>query len=260
MALAENWYVQNGDGSIIGPLPEKQISADLIANKIVSGQRVRQGDDGPWCEAERARAVFRQLAEVGWYIRNGDEQFGPFTDAKLLELHRTGELAADAEVRQGIVGIWKPAGNLLSLWQNQKVSDTAANPGDTASQDAEFKKWSVEPIRQIAMKLNGENLAAKISPCSYLESLLLVSESDSQCIRVTRTNGDLIGHLGEENSKQLVANSQRGVSHIALLNSTMTESKTQPTVAIILCPPGATAEACRAFVDQNYRHKYTAIG
>lgn len=245
---------------MLGPFPEKQISADLLANKIVVGQRVRQGDDGPWCDADRARAVFRQLAEIGWYIRSGEEQFGPFTDAKLLELHRTGELAADAEVRQGIVGIWKPAGNLLRLWQNQKVSDAAVSPGDAESQDAEFKKWSTEPIRQVAMKLNGENLAAKLSSCSYLERLLLVSESNSDCIRVTRTNGDLIGHLGEENSKQLVANSQRGVSHIALLNSTMAEATTHPTVAIILCPPGATAEACRAFVDQNYHHKYKAIG
>ena len=258
--MAENWYVQNGDGSIMGPFAEKQISTDLLANKIVDGQQVRQGEDGPWCEAERARAVFRQLAEVGWYIRAGEEQFGPFTDAKLLELHRTGELAADAEVRQGIVGIWKPAGSLLSLWQNQKVSDTASGNGDTTAQGAEFKKWSVEPIRQVAMKLNGENLAAKISPCSFLERLLLVSDPNSDCIRVTRTNGDLIGHLGKENSKQLVANSQRGVSHIALLNSTIDDAKTQPTVAIILCPPGATAEACRAFVDQNYHQKHTAVG
>ena len=239
--MAEKWYVQSGNGDISGPLSEREVSADLLSGKISDTQRVRQGDSGPWCEAKRARAVFRQLSEVGWYIRSDDEVFGPFTDAKLLELHRTGDLAHDAELRQGVVGIWKSAAPLFAGWQAQTASQTIAD----AQMLGETSKWSVEPIRHVVMQVTIDDDSA---PCLPLERLVLRPDEASSTLRVERSNGAIVGRLGESDSRQLIANSQRGVSHVVLYNP----EANAPSVYVTICPPGTPPEACRAYIDQHF--------
>lgn len=253
--MAEKWFVQQEDGTVVGPLSEREVSDDLLSGKIHDRNRVRQGSSGPWCDADRARAVFQQLSEVGWYVRMDGEVFGPFTELKLLELHRVGDLASDSEVRQGVVGIWKPAPGVLSLWQQQKVPEPQQH--DTAGRNEfESRKWSIEPIRHVLMSLQYN--AQVVSACRPLERLLLEVDPNTPgaLVRASRTNGKSLGFLSENNSCQILANAERGMTHIALLHSNPNE--TPVLVAIVFCPMGATPEACIDYIDDQFREKHIA--
>ena len=260
--MAEQWYVQLTDGKITGPHLERDVSTDLLSGRIGDDQKVRQGVNGPWCEASRARAVFRQLADVGWYVRSNatvqEEVFGPFTDAKLLELHRVGDLELAAEVRQGTNGTWKSATALLSLWENQKVADSTnalqTNEPDEGSVDA--GKWSVEPMRHTILDLE-VRYSDTADRCDSLEHLLLKSNDDENMgdrLLVTRTNGQPVGYLSSDNSRQIVSNAERGLSHVTLLYSAPKKSPNAPVqVAVVLCPTGSLAETCKQYIDQHFR-------
>ena len=73
--MAEDWYIENADGSIRGPLSEREVATELLSGVILDSQRVRQGKSGQWCEAPRARTAFRRLAETGWYIQEAEQVF-----------------------------------------------------------------------------------------------------------------------------------------------------------------------------------------
>lgn len=262
--MSQPWYVKRTDGTVAGPFPERDVSADLLSGRIDDSQSVRQGDQGPWCPAARARVVFRQLAEVGWYIRNGQEVFGPFTDAKILQLHRDGELDPNADLRQGTQANWKSAEAVLSIFQNQKVPEVrqeAPANGDLKGYDSSESigggKWSIEPMRHaiVDLEVHYANTAKK---CAQLEHLLLQQTDDTQLgdrLLVTRTNGERVGYLGLENSRQILANSERGLTHVTLLHST--PNITPITVAVVLCPPGSSSEACKRYIDEKFRSAAT---
>ena len=254
--MAEQWFVKSADGSITGPLLERDIAADLISGKIDDAQFVRQGLNGPWCEATRARAVFQQLAAVGWYLRMKGEEFGPFTDARLLQLHRDGEVTADAEVRQGADGKWKSAESVLSIFQNQKTpaakKDDSVLDGET-DESVSGSKWSVEPLRHaiVALEVHYSSAAAN---CQRLEHLKLYTSDDPQMgerLLVARTNGERVGFLGLDNSRQILANAERGLAHITLLHSV--PSTTPVSVAIVLVPAGYNEQDCHRYIEEQFR-------
>ncbi len=253
--MAEQWYVRESGGKVTGPLLERVVSTDLLSGKIGDNQQVRQGSTGEWCDAARAREVFRQLASVGWYIRAQDEVFGPFTDAKLLELHRTGELDPAAEIRQGTAGNWKLAESTLSLWQQQKVpaaTNQSAEDRDS-SESVDGGKWSVEPMRHIFVDLE-VHYALPASNCAPFEHLLLKHNNDESMgerLLLTRTNDQRVGYLHPETSQQILANSERGLSHVTLFHSAKDNTV---QVAIVLCPPGSSSESCKEYINQQF-HK-----
>ena len=260
--MAEEWYVRDATGTVRGPLQEREVSTELLGGRIGDDQEVRQGADGPWCGAARARNVFRQLAEVGWYIRTNGEVFGPFTNAKLLQLHRENEMDATSEIRQGTSNAWRSASAVLSLWQQQKAPKSATNGESSAPTDEEDEstsggKWSIEPLRHIVVDLEVP-YAGTAKKCSPLEHLLL-NESDDDSLGdrllLTRTNGQRVGFLGIENSRQLLANAERGLSHVTLLHSAPSTASVQ--VAIVLCPPGTTSAACKQYIDEQFRPTVT---
>ena len=256
--MAELWFVKRADGTIAGPLLERDVAADLMSHEIDDTQFVRQGQSGPWCEAARARALFEQLAAVGWYVRINGEEFGPFTDTRLLQLHRDGELNQTSEVRQGSKGNWKPAESVLSIFQNQKAQRQATTNDESvlpseSDESVSGSKWSVEPIRHAVVDLEIPYSSAA-GNCERLEHLMLHTTTDPQMedrLLVARTNGERIGFLGLENSRQILANSDRGLSHIALLHSV--PSATPISVAIILVPPGYAENDCHRYIDEHFR-------
>jgi len=265
--MAEQWFVERADGKVDGPFHERQISADLLAGTISESLRIRQGVSGPWCSAARVRAIFQQLADEGWYVRALDETFGPFMPEKLLELSRTGELHVDAEIRQGTANPWKPAERVLSLWRTQKAphagdpsAAAVAQPSNSPSSPADPSrastpprtKWSTEPIRHYRLAL--ESVLPTINECVAYERLLLANdESQPGSLVVNRANAERIGKLSPTNSQQLLLNCKRGASHVVLFSETGS-----PEVTIIICPPGAVAEDCRRYIDENVRNERTS--
>lgn len=129
--MPEDWFVKNEDASVEGPYLEKDIAAKLLSGEISDTQRVRQGTAGDWCESPRARAVFQQLAEQGWYIRSDGNEFGPFTEHRVRELFQKGDLGSHAEVRRGTKMPWRPAADLSLLHQQQKASGVEVVPSPT---------------------------------------------------------------------------------------------------------------------------------
>ncbi len=257
--MAEQWFVELPDGKVDGPFHEREISADLLAGRISENLRIRQGTSGPWCSAARARAIFQQLADEGWYVRALEEVFGPFTPEKLLDLSRTGELHADAEIRQGTSNQWKPAERVLSLWRAQKAPPaTEPDPGDapgtktsswklSSTPSATTPKWSTEPIRHYQLAL--ESGLPTISQCEENERLLLAyDESQRDRLVVNRANGERLGRLSSTNSQQLLLNCQRGASHIVLFCAAESAE-----VTVIICPPGTVAEDCKRYIEENFR-------
>lgn len=255
--MAEPWFVKRADGTIVGPLLERDVAADLLAVKIDDTQFVRQGQNGAWCEAARARALFQQLADAGWYVRIKGDEFGPFTDTRLLQLHRDGELDHTSEVRQGIGGTWKSAESVLSIFQNQKTQqqDTTNSESALATETDESvvgSKWSVEPIRHAVVDLEIP-YSSSAGNCAHLEHLRLHTTTDQQMedrLLVARTNGERIGFLGLENSRQILANAERGLTHIVLLHSQ--PSTTPVSVAIVLVPPGYVENDCHHYIDEQF--------
>lgn len=253
--MAEQWYVQMPNGVVDGPFVERDVAAQLLNGSIKDACRVKQGLHGQWCEASRARAVFQQLAETGWYIRIGDDQFGPFTEARLLQLHASGEMADGSELRKGTNGTWKSADSILSLWQQQKVP----TPGAVASevQSIQSRQWSVEPIRHVIMAIEFE--------ASFNEGDLLPSErlllsmpspypdslDGSYRLSVMNTNGRHVGKLSEQNSRQVAQNAERGLSHLAMWYPRA--GRNRPEIALVLCPPGISPELCRQYIDRHLR-------
>ena len=247
--MAEPWFIQSADGTVSGPFHERQISADLIAGKIPVERRVRQGETGPWCDASRAREIFQQLAERGWYIQSAQDTFGPFTADRLLELHRLGELADDANVRQGSKTPWKPAVDVLSLWQSQPNSLNQAPP-DRQS------KWSTEPIRHymLPLELAFQPVFAK---CKSSERLRLIQADSNDRLAVVRSNDQTVGYFNHSNSQQLLANCERGITHVVLFPMT---SASLPEIAVVLCPPGTQSEECRSYINNNFSRTMSTNG
>ena len=256
--MAEQWFVERAEGKVDGPFHEREISADLLAGKISDELRIRQGTSGPWCPAARARAIFQQLADEGWYVRTADRTFGPFMPDRLLELSRKGELHPDSELRQGTSNQWKPAERVLSLWRAQKAppaeSDLPTEPKANVSESRPTKsssparsKWSTEPIRHYRLAL--ESALPAIKECVAFERLLLAND-DAQpgSLLVNRSNAQPIGKLNSTNSQQLLLNCRRGASHVVLFLE-----KEVPEVTIIICPPGTLAEDCKRYIEDNFR-------
>lgn len=254
--MAEKWFVEMQDGQVAGPFQERQIASDLIAGRIPSHLRVRQGERGSWCSADRVRQIFQELAEQGWYIRTGDQQFGPFTPVRLLELHRAGELQDQAYLRQGTTSEWKPADKVLSLWQTQtctaptsadQCTDVLADAGSPTRQ-GNRTQWSTEPIRHYYLPLE---LAYQpvIASCYPYERLLLRQAGDESRICLVRSNDQTVGYFSISNSQQLTANARRGITHIALFAADL---ETTTEVAMVLCPPGSSAEDCQSYIETNF--------
>lgn len=245
---AEEWYVQNDDRTVVGPMSERDVATELLSGKIAAPQRVRQGSSGDWCDAARARAIFQQLVEIGWYVRTGVETFGPFTSDKLINLHRAGDLAPEAEVRQGLDGSWKSARAILDQWQQQKAASPETSPD--ADKPDSVRKWSVEPIRHVLVRLERLPAAPK---CEPLERLLLEYPQDwpNGRLRVTTRHGDVVGALREPDSLLVEANAARGVTHVVLSHDDPKSSARE--VVLVMCPPGIEASTCQTYINEQFR-------
>ena len=228
--MVEPWFIEENDGTISGPFHERQVAVDLLSGKIDATQRVRQGDSGKWYPAERARNVFLELAEQGWYVRSNGQTFGPFTPNRILELSRSNELATDADLRQGLSGPWRPANSILALWQ--APPHTANDPPDTTSDTR--AKWITEPIRHytLPLELAQETVVASCHPLEHLQ-LQQSQRGAKEILAIVRSNDQIVGYLSELNSQQLLTNSRRGITHVILLATTDTATD----VVVILCPP-----------------------
>ncbi len=253
--VAEQWYVQMPDGAVEGPFVERDVAARLLDGSIADACLVKQGIHGQWCGASRARAVFQQLAETGWYIRAGEEQFGPFTEARLLQLHASGEMADGSELRKGTSGPWKSAESILSLWQQQKVPTPSAETPEVES--IQSRQWSVEPIRHVIMAIE---LDASVDEDELLpsERLLLSmtppfpeSLEGSYRLSIMNTNGRQLGKLSEQNSRQVAQNAERGLTHLAMWYPRSGRNCSE--IALVLCPPGISPELCRQYIEQHLR-------
>lgn len=244
--MAEAWYVKDQNGLVTGPFNERQIAADLLNDTITATGVVRQGKSGPWCPASRARDVFRELAERGWYIRVGTDSFGPFTSDRLLDLHRAGELADTAEVRQGTQGPWKPANGVLSLWQTRQMDQAFDQQG---MQPDRRTKWSTEPMRHFVLPI--EKAGQGSETCRPWEYVTLQTNPDQTEARIAvlRSNNSNIGYLSSPNSQQLLSNAQRGITHVALFSNPYANP---PEIAVILCPPGTESDECQQYIENHF--------
>lgn len=243
--MAEQWFVERPDGSVAGPFLERQISADLLSGKIGSELRVRQGT-GPWCPAARARAAFQQLADQGWYVKNGDTVFGPFTADRLLVLSQSGDLVENAEIRQGTQTLWKPAHKVLSLFKTKPAAPLTDSEQLESFQAADGKaKWSTEPIRHHIIEMDSV-FPTVVEDCLPYERLVLTDGADNGKLSLTRGNGQTVGFLSQTNTEQLLLNQSRGISHVVLL-----QKSTRNEIVIVLCPAGIPAEDCRAYIETH---------
>ena len=239
--MVEDWYIEELDGSIVGPRSEQQVREELFRGEIPGNLRVRQGN-GPWCSAQRVSDLFRQLADGGWYIQDDRGQsYGPFTPDRLLALHEAGEIGPDFLIRQGCQGDWNPAQNYFAMGANNLDSDIVAagtsNP-----------KWSVEPLRHYMLSIESA-VTNRVNACHDLERLFFRSNAASSIhLHVERSNGQEIGRLNRANSTQLLANSRRGIRHIALFGGV----EFAPQIVVILCPPGTKRESCHQYVEANF--------
>ena len=263
--MAEQWYIRSVSGDVTGPLAERDVSDDLLNGKIDDSQQVKQGLHGNWCDAARARAIFRQLAETGWYVRTGEQIFGPFTDSRLLQLHASQGIAEGSDVRQGLEGPWKPAKAVLSLWQQQKVPTAEPQTGDEeAIESVAGRKWSVEPIRHVVMSLQqgDTSIASQCEPFELLEFSLpgdqeLPAQVDSHdvSLNVTRADGTVLGQLTGQNCSQILGNAERGVRHLTLFHS---RDEGETRIVVVLCPPGVDAEVCHGYVSDQFQAELPA--
>ena len=99
-----------------------------------------------------------------------------------------------------------------------------------------------------------------VSKCAVLEHLLLKQTDEEQMgdrLLLTRTNDQRVGFLSPENSSQILMNAERGLSHVCLLYSAPTASPIQ--VAVVLCPPGSTSEACKQYIEENLRQRLADV-
>lgn len=265
--MAEIWFVEQRDGTVIGPMPEKQVCEDLLSGEIPGDARVRQGDTGPWCAASRVRDLFQQLANNGWYVSSGTQTHGPFTSMRLLELHRAGLIDGDAQLRQGPGGQWKRAADLFAVWavsppqvaqgslaQHEQIvesddSTVSSQSSSVATAASRQVKWSVEPVRHYVLPLE-DCVRGALEDCQRCERLFLqLPERGPRRITVHRSNSEKVGSLSESNTEQLLANRERGMRHVALLADSF-----QATIALVLCPPGTTREDCRDYIDVHFAH------
>lgn len=235
--MAQDWYIEQEDGSVAGPFAEKDVASRLLAGEIKDHQRVRQGDQSEWCGAQRARAIFQRLAETGWYIKDGDQTFGPFTDAKILDLYRADDLGDDACLRQGPHGDWKSAKSLLPQWVQQSARDPAGDSNTTVG------KWSVAPFRHVFMQLE----QSSVRDCRPFEHLTM--REQDQAIIVERACGQGVGQLSHEDALQIRANNERGVTHLSFV----VRDRGPNCIAVVLCPPGSSASMCHQYLDEHFR-------
>ena len=261
--MVEAWYIQDKGGETRGPFSEKQIQGWLDSGEI-DGMRVRQGGS-EWCDVSRARAIFRHLASIGWYVQHRGTAHGPFTDAKLRELYRSGEVDSDSEIRQGTTGPWKPAGAILARWQPQAVQAETPNPETAESGPAPDSKWSTEPICHVvvsvvglaAKNMDGSDRAEIVARCKRRERLFLEYPADHPSeeglLRVVRTNGRQLGCLSRADTQRILGNTQRGVTHIALLDSTQVTDRSAGLAVkliVVLCPPGTQSGQAARYISQ----------
>lgn len=251
--MAELWFVRNEDESVEGPFAEKDISIKLLSGEISDRQSVRQGAHGEWCTAKRARVVFEQLAEQGWYVRADDEIFGPFTDHRIRELHQTNGLGENVEVRRGTKMPWQPADSLSLLRQQQKAPSTGSQPKQSEQESVESivppgAKWSTEPMRHVFCELR-EVVGQTAARCEARERLLL-QERDGNIV-VLRSDQAVLGMLPSSDAQQILNNSTRGIMHITLLDSP--PSMIPVRIAIVFCPPGIEPKLCRDYIDEHLR-------
>jgi hypothetical protein len=79
----------------------------------------------------------------------------------------------------------------------------------------------------------------------------------SSRIVVTRTNGDTIGQLTANDAQQVMANSQRGATHVVLLDAVISRHGSDtPEVRIVavICPPGTIAKQSIDYINQTWPH------
>lgn len=235
--MAQDWYVEEENGSVAGPFAEKEVAARLLAGEIKDNQRVRQGDQTEWCSAQRARIIFQRLAETGWYIKEDDQVYGPFTDAKILDLYRADDISDGAFLRQGPNGDWKTASSLLSQWVQQSVQKPTEDSSTTVG------KWSVAPFRHVFMKLE----QGSTGKCQPLEHVSLREHNES--ILVERACGQSVGQLSNEDALQIRFNSERGVTHLSFVIT----NRGPNCIAVVLCPPGSSASMCHQYLNEHFR-------
>ncbi len=266
--MAEAWYVQAEDGVVSGPFLEKQVARALLSGQITDDMRVRQSDSD-WCEASRARSIFRQLSENGWYVRKHNEMHGPFTDARLDDLYQTGDVEPTAEIRRGTTGPWTVASQAVARRQQQErtIATRLTSVEAGATEHSPLTKWSTEPIRHIlllisgtrGMNLDGSQRSEIVGRCQPHERLLLepsVNGLDEQnLLRVTRTNGEQLGCLSAHDTRQILDNADRGISHVVLLDSVQSNAAERESpsvrVAAVLCPPGTRNEESARYIERT---------
>lgn len=265
--MAEAWYVQDKGGVVSGPFLEKQLTHALLSGQITDDMRVRQSDSD-WCDASRARSIFRQLSEKGWYVREHNETHGPFTDTRLRELYQTGEMKPTAEMRRGTTGPWKVASQAVVLSQQPErpIATKLTSVAAGAIECSPLTKWSTEPIRHLLLQVSrtrgtnvdGSQRSEIVGRCQPHERLLFqpsVDGPDEQnLLRVTRTNGEQLGCLSASGTRQILDNAERGINHVVLLDSVPSNAALPEAasvrVAVVLCPPGTSREESADYIEQ----------
>ena len=234
--MTESWFVEQNDGTVDGPLTEKRIREELLAGRIAGELRVRQGQHGEWCAAQKVAELFQQLFENGWYVGEGDEVYGPFTSSRVVELHRAGEISPTALLRKGTTGEWSSAAKRVGIWAgNPPVPDAKSTS----------PKWSVEPIRHQAMILVCD--PTNETPCHPQERLFLRMTESGEQVTVERSNGQSLGRLNPSDSMQVVSAAERGFRQIAIY----TEGQ-RGTIHVVMCPPGTSSSESRQYINRHF--------
>jgi hypothetical protein len=103
--MNKNWFIKTSKGQILGPISELQCKKGIEERGDLTDFFVRQGDSA-WKPAKEVLELFRRLEHEGLYIEQAGKIFGPFTEAKFLEMVPNCDVTANW--RKGSTGIWYP--------------------------------------------------------------------------------------------------------------------------------------------------------
>jgi hypothetical protein len=103
--MKNNWFIKTSKGQVVGPISELQCKKGIEERRDLTDFFVRQGDSA-WKPAKEVLELFRRLEHEGLYIEQAGKIFGPFTEAKFLELVPSFDVTANW--RKGNRGIWYP--------------------------------------------------------------------------------------------------------------------------------------------------------
>lgn len=97
------FFVKQGS-SVHGPFSESKLR-DLLNNGTIPGDAsIKQGENGEYLTVAHVQKTFEQLEETGWYIKSFNTVHGPFVEAKLRKLLKSGKIPAASRITQGKQG------------------------------------------------------------------------------------------------------------------------------------------------------------